>query len=145
MRAHAGEARTDVRADVAELVADGAGRGEGGLALRDVARLLDDRTELGDRFVLRLHRRAEDFIEHVARALRDVLVGMGAKAGEVRRADAAHVDGLRGHRVEQRERPIGALEQHVEGGGLRVGGELRKGGNERLARPPARSSRRARR
>ena len=55
---------------------------------------------------------------------------MGAKARGRGGAERGDIDALRLYRFEEGERPVGALEHSVEGGGLHVAGQLRVGGGK---------------
>ena len=132
MRAHAGERGAEVHADVAVLVARRAGLGEKRPAFRRVAFALDDGQQFGDRVLLRLRERVW-LGEHFGGAFGHALVGMGAEARGGGGAEFGHIDAVGLDRIEEGERPVGALEQGVKSGSLHVGGQFRVGGGKRRA------------
>ena len=113
-------------------MADGAGRREKRLALRGVAFAFDDGEELRDGLLLRLRLRVQ-FREHVGGAFGHAFVGMRAETRGRGWAELRHVHGVALQRVEESERPVGALEQCVKSGSLHVGGQFFIGGGKRGA------------
>ena len=117
---HAVEWRADCDAEVAELVADGAGGGEVHLALFGIAFFLDFGSEFGDDGVLGggVH------LEQIIGTLGQRLGGMGAKSGDVAGGEGRAINGACIHSIEKGARGGGALDDGLESGLLRCGGEF---------------------
>jgi hypothetical protein len=125
MRAHAVERGTDGRADAIQLVTDGAGGGEEGLAACDIARAAHLGQQGGDGLVLLGEGGAAESVDNLGGAPGDGGVRMRAQAVQRNGVEGGGVDLAAGEGFEQREAPGGSAEQDVEGGG--AGGGIERG------------------
>ena len=126
MRADAGEVRSDLSAFLAKFVANRAGGGEDDFAGGHAPRLRDHRRQLRDHFVLCFFAGVQ-VVAHGCRALGHFLRRVSAEAVRVRRPEGSGINGLSLHPFEQCQRPIGALEKHIERRPLEFERELRVG------------------
>ena len=110
MRAHAIERRADGDADVAELVADGAGGGEEHFALCGVSRLLDLWHEFGDDGILC----GVVDLEEVVGAFGDLLVRMRAQACDITGGKHGTINFASLHGIKKSACGLGAFEDGVE-------------------------------
>ena len=114
MRAHADERRGNVLADVTEFVAHGAGGGEHGLAVRQIAGFFNFGRESGNGLVLRFRVWIE-LVHHRVRLLGNLLVRMRAQPRDVAGADVLRINLAVGNCCEHGERGLGPFEDDVEG------------------------------
>ncbi len=102
---------------------DGAGEGEHLFAFHGVAGFFDLRGELGEEFVLGF-RVGIELVDHRVRLLGDLLVGVGAEAGDVAGADVFGVELAVLDGGEESEGGFGAFADGVEGLGAEGGIEV---------------------
>ncbi len=133
VRTHAGQPGANIGTDIVELMAGGAGGHEERLAFDHIARLLNDRRKLRKHLILRLHRRTKELVQRGIRTAGDVLVGMRPQPCQIGWPDPGNVDFLRFDPLDQRQRPIGTLQQHFKRSRLGFGRKLAECAGERAA------------
>ena len=111
VRAHPGEIGCEIAALLFEDVAARAIGQKQLVAVLNVARPLDFRPEPGDEQVFFLLFGTLQLVDHRVGAGGDRLVGVGAEAVQIRRAESYVVDLPVGERLHQRQGPVSAREQ----------------------------------